>query len=803
MSGTFILLLVLGWFAVNAQAPPEQRKAQPAAPAPATPQAKPASETPSPAAPQAKPASAAMPSTAGPGRPPVVVPASTDSTVVRLRLTLDAEPMAGDLEAGLLHNDQYPNQQIIPKVELLSKAVGADKTWELVLKVSGLIEFGDSTAALLHKGRQVETLRFHKAGLLVKPPPDGAFIAREGEPMLLVLENPSEFEYNSVKARLRFQGLDVCTVQADRFDSRPTPTTANDCNAADQWNVFTIPKYAQVSLRARTDAAWFRDAQTGFSRSAKRKGMLTLRFQGEPSSVIFEQNLPLDIQFEPGTWSLTKSLLSVAFWLIMGALLALVLRVTIPNYRRKKVLKDQLIEARMATREISDRVESPLRVLLRVERLALEQLRRDSWVLGPDFSDLAQKVETGLATLKRKIALVQRLDAALSRRDTLLAEPVSPTRFDMIERNLAAASQGLKSPQLTEQEWVIIQQRLEAADKALGEPAQEEKQAFEALLVQRWKALKDHFGLNAVNELIVPPSLMGMADAFPDASLLPKPADPDGADWVKAIGSVRVDLQVTALELIREFQFLAPALNDRWTKAMPMLTDWLATPAIQNLVTARSFVLQLAEGIGEEDIVGALRAGQARIELDPQVVTSNQKMRLEIRFRDPRLNGATARQAVECEWHFKEARSSGFTAFLAGRKKPARGNSRDQEQKETGWKIHHYFEEGVGEYTIEARFYYHGQPVTSDSGSDPVTCNRVVTLEEPTDSAKVWREKWLWGPAPQALQLFAALLVPLAALAVTTAGEGASGRWWDLVSLGFGSETIRNILTGRQSPTPG
>ena len=48
---------------------------------------------------------------------------------------------------------------------------------------------------------------------------------------------------------------------------------------------------------------------------------------------------------------------------------------------------------------------------------------------------------------------------------------------------------------------------------------------------------------------------------------------------------------------------------------------------------------------------------------------------------------------------------------------------------------------------------------------------------------------------PEALQLGAALLVPLAALAVTQAGEGSSGNWWDLVGVGFGSEMIRNILT--------
>jgi hypothetical protein len=51
-------------------------------------------------------------------------------------------------------------------------------------------------------------------------------------------------------------------------------------------------------------------------------------------------------------------------------------------------------------------------------------------------------------------------------------------------------------------------------------------------------------------------------------------------------------------------------------------------------------------------------------------------------------------------------------------------------------------------------------------------------------------------------QLSAALLVPLATLATTTIGGGA-GNWWELIAIGFGSDTIKSILVGRQeSPTP-
>jgi len=60
---------------------------------------------------------------------------------------------------------------------------------------------------------------------------------------------------------------------------------------------------------------------------------------------------------------------------------------------------------------------------------------------------------------------------------------------------------------------------------------------------------------------------------------------------------------------------------------------------------------------------------------------------------------------------------------------------------------------------------------------------------------------WDWGGKaerifPEALQIGAALLVPLAALAVTQSEQGTTGQWWQLVALGFNSEVIRGILTG-------
>jgi hypothetical protein len=743
-----------------------------------------------------------------------VIPASTDRADVRLQLSIDPTeglPKPGDLELGELSSGQNTSQHIVPTLELAAPPMPDKNAVNVRLLIKGLVSFGDSTAPLFYKGRQIETLRFHKSGLTIRSEPADPLVAREGQPLLVVLENPSAFDYAVVRARVRFQDADVCAVSVDRYDEKFTPPPGH-CLESNGWSSFKVPAFSEVSLRAPTASIWFRDTDSGRARRATRRGTLTLRYQGEGATV-FEQNLPVDVRFDPGRRSLASSVAVVGFWLLVGAVVSLVLRVSIPNYRRKKALKDQLEDARRATAEISEQVDSQLRVLLRVERLALDQRRRDGWVIGPGFEEIAKRVEAGVNVLNRKIGFAQRLDAAACRLDGLMECSVSPTRADLIETSLNSACEGLKNDQLTEADWLLVQQRLEAADKALNEPSQEEKQAFEALLSQRWKSIRDHFTFDSkTGTFTVPKALESMKDCFPDSSLLPKEGDEDGSKWIASVGVVRADLQLTALDILREVHFLAPVINGSqpcWKEPMEQLTRWLATPAPTTLAAARRQLLLLSEGVSECNIVAALQNGEADIDLDPQVVNPNQTVRMTVRFRDRSLNDTTARGAIQCEWRYKEPRR---TQLLALKNKPAAAGpsafesqpgegteSQPQSQIEYGWRVHRYFEPGILDQDVEVRFFWKGKPIIRNGDPTPVTLKRVVVPRERTHHKKDRLERLLWRPLPQALQLLAALLVPLAALAVTTAGEPASGQWWDLVGLGFGSETIRNILTGPQT----
>jgi hypothetical protein len=774
----------------------------------------------------------------GQGLPPIAVSGTLQVAKARVQVSLDstADSVPGDFQAGLLVSPQQPDAGIVPAVAVLTDLSGkrGPSPISLDIEVSGLVPFGELTVPLMYKRRQVETLRFRKAGLIVRPPAGGPIMAHEKDRrLLLVLENPSVDSHVKVGVRVRFQDADVCTASGDQTAPlHPAPVRPSDgwwarlvgstppgvdCLRDASWATFAIRPSSQVSLLVPTHEAWFLDRLSHLARSTTRQGTLTLRyFNGD--DVVAEQNLPLEVQFEPTTGNLAWSIGWIAFYLLVGALLFLLLRVSIPNYRRKKTLKDTLNEARVSTATLSNAVDSQLRVLLRVERLALDQRRREGWVLLPGFAELATRVETGLATLTRKIGLARRLDAATCRLECLLAGPVALTRVDIIERDLAAASDGLKTDQLRDADWLFIQQRLEAADKALNEPSPDEKQAFEALLSHRWQSIRDHFGHQPgqepnTNQLVVPPELSSMEVCFPRASLLPRTDDDDGRKWIGSMGVVRADLQLTALERLRDVQFLAPTPpSPAWIGAMVPLTAWLATPSIDNLASARRLLQQLSEPTTVKEIVDALQEGRAEIEMDPQCVGPNQTLKLSVRFLDPRLNSANLRDAIQCEWTFDEptmmdARAQArrhwpratevvdrFATLL-----PYRGRSATPvAQRERGWVVHRYLEAGVERQNLSVGFFRDGRELNIPAEIVATRYRKTVEPSERSNNGKESHEKWLRFGF-QTVQMLAALLVPLATLAITTAGDATTGRWWDLVGIGFGSEAIRNILTSEQS----
>src|SRR5450755_1061501 len=753
----------------------------------------------------------------------VLVPATADQAIAAIHLSGIDQPQLQELQVTVPSSDE----QIAPTVTITG-VTGAAKDWDVALKAEHLITFGESVATLSYKGLPKHLVRFYKPGLIVKKP-DGGFSAKDvsfsalpswfpwhtaGTPLTIVLENPAAAAYPVVRARFRFQETDVCAATTDE-SPRGSPGDNSQCDDPAHWASFPVTNFTSITLRAMGAKSWFRDPQSGYPKSAKSTGTLTLRYENPvagTAAAVYEQNIPLEVQFEPSNSSLLTTLLKIAAGLLTGALLSLILRVTIPNYRRKRAIKEQFAQCTKATRAISDGVNSMLRVLLRVERLALESSLRGAWIGGPGFADVAQRVEQGLATTKRKIDFAKRLDAARSRQSGLFEQDAPPTRLDSIDRHIAAASDALLREQLGEQDWVFIQQRLEAVDKLLGEPTQEEKDAFEALMVQRWKSIRDFFGVEDDHRLKVPPVLAAMQECFPLADCLPGDGDTDGSRWVKNIGLTRADLQLSALALVRDFQFLLPSTGltrEPWSLVKDSLTSYLQAPGIETLGVVRRMLRELEQRIPINRIEDALRACEAVIEVDPQAASRNEKTRLFLRFQDAQLNSAAARLFFECEWDVNDLPAPKSRGWWSRSKEGVAPKPQSQPGTfihERGWEIYHYFDDNVATSDITVRFYRDGKlltvtnPVQGQPPPGVLEYKKSVSPGAPDATSdppwRFYRNEKLQRIMPEALQLAAALLVPLAALTVDQAGQANGGHWWDLIGIGFGSETIRNILTG-------
>ena len=117
--------------------------------------------------------------------------------------------------------------------------------------------------------------------------------------------------------------------------------------------------------------------------------------------------------------------------------------------------------------------------------------------------------------------------------------------------------------------------------------------------------------------------------------------------------------------------------------------------------------------------------------------------------------------------------------------------------REKGWEVYHYFEERKGRYPLEVLFYFKGKLVMD--AKNPATSPSSTPTSSISPPAET-KGTFYWEQSKrivfESLELFAALLVPLCALAVSTADKGSSSQWWQLLGLGFGSDTIRNVLSG-------
>lgn len=221
MYATLLLLAALAPAGLEQAAPPAPTAtssappAQPAQPAPGPVSPPKADQPPAQAADQ-KPASPAPAGTqpippaaanAGQGYPARTLRATATRGTATIQVNLLPNTGKQDVRAGLLESVSSPDYKVVPDLNVITDfAVKEPTVRPIDVEVGGLVPFGEMTVPILYQGKQVETVRFLKPGLIVRPPAEGPTVADEevGE-VLLVLENASAEEYPRVGSACAFR----------------------------------------------------------------------------------------------------------------------------------------------------------------------------------------------------------------------------------------------------------------------------------------------------------------------------------------------------------------------------------------------------------------------------------------------------------------------------------------------------------------------------------------------------------------------------------------------------------------------
>jgi hypothetical protein len=216
-----------------------------------------------------------------------------------------------------------------------------------------------------------------------------------------------------------------------------------------------------------------------------------------------------------------------------------------------------------------------------------------------------------------------------------------------------------------------------------------------------------------------------------------------------------------------------PDLQNRIEAWEKELLECLRMRTWDTLHHARQLRREVDEGILVDAVEQALTEKAVSIYTVPIKPHPNQAVRLEVLFKDYRLNTCTARQEFKCEWDFGDI------------------------GKEEGWEIWHYFRNEK-----EARFSVSfqrldGTMVKKPDGDDQGVPHCVQL--QPAGKKKDGERRWI-----EAVRLAVALGVAILAL---IAGAREQLLKLDVFSglvgvflMGFGADTVKNLITRRPQP---
>ena len=585
---------------------------------------------------------------------PVVV--RSGSGVGRLKLTNPGKaPLPLNLSAGIFVDETSRTRVEQPKVSFalegggeLPASLAPGQFLDLAVDLSGMSGALSEDAPIFNGGDLLGTLRAAAVDTPLNVALDG-----HGTPDL-----PLEFTYaRTAVIPLKNSGKDYLSLDW-RFLVGGTQEGSG---------VTILPPGSQSRIVLTPTADVY--TPIDFFRPASKAGVLLLRphtFSGVEPRLFDLHPLQVSLRMNRLGPETTETLFAVyvMFFLFIGGVLSLLANSILPNMLRRIAFEKQLARLADRTSSVSYRVDSYVRVLLRLERKKIEFALKDATWYSLSIAEKIDVVALDIVRLDRRLTLAERADE-LRRRFEDIAACAPPSATDLVDQVLQSASEQLHSFTLPDEVLTEANALLGKADAemdALADSAQQAKRV--AANFKELKTRLDVFPKDLYPDLEA--TLSGIFRFFT------YPFD-DPTNIVPPM-LFAIDHAIAAGHIILDYAMVRACIAKGGTSECPnagketcerlrarecRLIELLGTLSWKSLREARILVQEMRENVYEEDVIQGLwkrevdkKPGVARIVFDTQRARPYLPIYFSVDFDNPRFKNAAALNCLSFRWNF-------------------------------------------------------------------------------------------------------------------------------------------------------
>ncbi len=584
---------------------------------------------------------------------PVVVRSGTGAA--RLKLTnagSSAQPLK--LDVGIFLDETSHARVETPKVKFVSESGGdlpttlaPGQSVDVAIEIAGMAGAMSAEAPLFSGGDSLGPLRV----VAVDTPLN---VALEGHG---TSDQPLEFTYDrSVVIALKNSSKDYLALDW-RFVLGGTEEGKG---------ITTLPPGGESRIVFKPSEEVY--SPIDFFRPQSKTGMLVLRphtLSGVDVRLFDLHPIPVSLRMNRLGPEVTESLfaLYVMGFLLLGGILSLLANSILPNMLKRIAYEKQLAALGDRTSSVTYRVDSYVRVLLRLERKKIEFALREATWYSLSIAEKIDAVAIDIARLDKRLTIAEQIDE-LSHRFEDIAATAPPSATDVVDQVLQSACEQLHSFNLPADVLAEANNLVTKADSemdALADSAQQAKRVaanFKELTTRLAVFPKD---LYPDLQAALPGIFRFFGFAFDDPTNIVPPML-FSIDHAIAAGHIILDYAMVRACIAKGGTPQCPnAGKDACERLMARecrLIEQLGTLSWKCLREARILVQEMRENVYEEDVIEAIwkrevdKKPVARIVFDTQRARPYLPIYFSLSFDNPRFKNAAALNCLSFRWTF-------------------------------------------------------------------------------------------------------------------------------------------------------